>query len=132
VKQPVTVINCIPYRWDLKLFTDQNAFLNARNEIFSDDVWALKDLIYTGGMCSTSREARTIVIGIFEQRACVLAHELLHACLRIFEDIGAPIDPDNSEPFAYLFEHLFDECTAALNTASLKQGRKKRKPARGK
>jgi hypothetical protein len=48
-----------------------------------------------------------------------IAHEAVHVAVGLFKDIGAYLDPDNQEPFAYLVGWIAD-CINQVETGKLK------------
>ena len=57
-----------------------------------------------------------IFIGfIIPPSAATIAHECYHAANYIYKRIGAKIDMENDEPFAYLLDFLVEECTGVVN-----------------
>lgn len=54
----------------------------------------------------------------------VLAHELGHVIIKLFDDICLQINHGSAEAFTYLMQELFDELYPALYDVRLKQRRK--------
>ena len=71
-----------------------------------------------GGRCIFTERYDIFVVGIFdrERQAEYLVHELAHAVIACFDQIGLVINYASSEAFTYLQHHLFAACTAALAT----------------
>lgn len=44
-----------------------------------------------------------------------LSHELIHACIDIFDHIGSSVNKETQEPFCYLHDFLMGECLVELD-----------------
>lgn len=63
----------------------------------------------SGRTCSVEGGTEIAVWIRSAKNLAVLGHEIIHAVFMILSDKGVPINGENDEAFAYLFEYLFGE-----------------------
>lgn len=122
MKKAVFEMRMTPYRWVMSLWTNQAAMCAAAKKMDAG----------TSGVCNCS--GRTIAlpdhahvfVGVFDGAGDTLVHELTHVVMRLFEEIGMPLNGDTTEAAAYLMGHLYQTCTDAL--ASTISNRARRPP----
>lgn len=98
-------VNCHPYPNRVWFTTDRKAFGN-------------KSYILTGteydsrgaGCCSWDDDNGRIVVGVFDRSPATLAHELIHASMRVFHFIGMEMSPATEEAFCYLAQSMHEQC----------------------
>jgi hypothetical protein len=44
-----------------------------------------------------------------------ISHEVIHACIDIFENIGSDVNKETEEPFCYLHDFLMEECLKEID-----------------
>lgn len=65
------------------------------------------------GACAPGKRA-DLVVGVFDRRWQTVVHECIHAAVTVLQRVG--IDPlsNNSEPLAYMAEHLVSTAASKL------------------
>lgn len=109
---------------NIPLYGGQVVIVNTQDEYEQMQKWAgvfdPKQRSFGGGVCSSLEMVDKVtgapmnrpiyLIGVYDGTAVTLAHELIHACFFVMEDVGieTPAGEPN-EAFAYLHTHLMSE-----------------------
>lgn len=114
VPKPIARIAVAPYDYEVILFDDVRKHLRYVRALDPERI-EIHDIATAGGACSTLHMQNEIVVGVFTGSFKTLVHELSHAAFRILQACNVPAEADNSEAYAYLIAHLYEECRFALN-----------------
>lgn len=117
-----------PYPYKLILVTDRTLWQCVRKKVSPKD--QPYDTESAHGV--THAGNGTFVVGVFNGELSTLLHELAHVMVYVFTEIGAPINQDTSEPFAYLLHTTFMACRNALNDQASRQRQNRPKARRRK
>lgn len=66
------------------------------------------------GVLFANNEGDHMVICVFDGKLSTLVHETAHAVIDLFGYIGMPVNGQTTEAFAFLQEHLFNQCKKGL------------------
>ena len=96
-------ISCQPYPVKLTLVHDRELFEKKASKLLGFTV----QTDGCDGMCA-DKDGKYLV-GIFDNKVGIVAHELSHVCISVFEYISMPISDSASEAYCYFFEHLLKQ-----------------------
>ena len=104
-------LNVHPYSLGVWFTDDLHSFNLKRRKIHPSghDIADMSGCVYGG------EYSGCMVVGVFDSKLRTLVHELAHVLVRISEHIGMDIGPYTTEPFAYLFESLYEQCAGHLD-----------------
>jgi ribonucleotide monophosphatase NagD (HAD superfamily) len=95
-----------PYGQHIYIATTRKEF-NVLNRYLSD---MEEDLRTTSGIFATLVSEKTgekaYILGWFNEDVTTLAHELVHACFMVLDDMGVKVEAGNNEALAYLHTYL--------------------------
>lgn len=93
---------------------------NTINEIFGEE--DLRNPIEELGVnayCCTDQKGKIVIVA--GEDIASLAHECVHATSFAFKRIGATVDVDNDEPYAYLFTWFYQNALLASGLAECEE-----------
>ncbi|TKI02958.1 hypothetical protein [Martelella alba] len=106
-----TKINCHPYPCEIWFTTSRKKFNRLHKKIFGED-----NLCELGaGIVVPDMHRQRMIIGVFDDSADTLVHEVSHLVIDIFNAVGMEVNIETTEAFAYLFESIFSQCFKIQN-----------------
>lgn len=116
MKKVLVKLNTNPYTCvDIWFTNSRHLFVKQSSKIGH----VCSDIDSLAGAVAHNESRSQMVVGIFAPNSSYLVHELGHAVVNLFDYVGMGINIPTTEPFAYMLENLYQQCTDHLNEWSL-------------